>query len=51
MTTPAAMTDLQLAMHLTSLPTREILWTRFDHAVRDEYDRRTLERDALRRAA
>lgn len=42
MTNVAAMNDLQLAMRLASLPDRRELWTRFDYAVRDEYDRREL---------
>ena len=46
MTTPAAMTLLQLSMHLQSLPDREVVWTQFDRAVRDEYDRRVLAQEA-----
>ena len=46
MKTPQAMTELQLAMHLASLPKRELYWRDFDHQVRDEYDRRVLEREA-----
>ena len=45
MTTPQAMTDFQLAMHLASLPVLERDWRDFDHQVRDEYDRRILERE------
>lgn len=40
MKTPASMTLLQLALHVQHLPEREVLWTRFDRAARDEYDRR-----------
>lgn len=45
MKTPSAMSTLQLAMHLASLPERELLWRDFDHQVRDEYDRRILDRE------
>ena len=45
MTNVQAMSDLQLAMHLASLPERELLWRDFDHQVRDEYDRRILTRE------
>ena len=45
MTTPRAMSTLQLALVIASLPDRPVLWTRFERAVRDEYDRRILAQE------
>lgn len=32
----------QLALVVANLPDREVLWTRFERAARDEYDRRVV---------
>jgi len=46
MTTPHAMTLLQLAMHLAKIPEREELRTPFEREVIREYDRRVLALEA-----
>lgn len=40
-----SMTLLQLALWVQNLSERPVIWTDFDHAVRDEYDRRILEQE------
>jgi hypothetical protein len=42
MTNAAAMSDLQLEIIVQNLPNTSVLWTRFEHQARDEYDRRVL---------
>jgi hypothetical protein len=51
MTNVAAMNLLQLAMRVVDLPERRELWTPFDYAVRDEYDRRIIAAEQAGRAA
>lgn len=47
---PRWMSWLTLERKVRELPDRRVLWTRFDHTLSAEYDRRVLEAEAHRAA-